>query len=235
MSQDRAKRRRLDKSPDPLPDTAGDDTIAKFAHEYFKKVQTGLRRLGPLGSGQGQVALLNLGAQLLEHRLCEEQDRNKLETLLKDYQTQSSTDKWLANIYGHYAAVQRRYLDPEHSETGDNHKERLEIRKESMCEVTSAVVNRLEPYWGVCASLIFNALRGMMMNPSQGYMLTDTETKFKGSALYSSSGIRKGGLNEAVEAIVNRFLGASIEFTIKEDTPVVNPAFFLTLVRREDK
>ena len=47
------------------------------------------------------------------------------------------------------------------------------MRKESLWIITSAVVNRLFPYWGAPASLVYNALRGMNDDESEAeYMLT---------------------------------------------------------------
>ena len=61
-------------------------------------------------------------------------------------------------------------------------------------------------------------------------MLTDPETKFKASALHTS-GIHVDALDKVADAIVKLFLGTGITFTLPKDTPVINPAYFLSLVR----
>ncbi|KAK1754071.1 hypothetical protein QBC47DRAFT_385553 [Echria macrotheca] len=209
--------------PGPLPDTA-DDSVTLFAQEYVGKVIRGLKRLLKTREKLEQVTGFNLGECLSELRQAEDEDLEKLENVLTVYQSQSASGKFLAEFYTQYAVIRRRFLDPKHSETGDKQKELGLMRKESMWEVTSAVVNRLVPYWGVCASLIYNAL---------------TETKFKGSNLYRGvqgargRGISADRLTKVIDAIVRLLLATDIQITIREATPVVNPAFFLTLVSRK--
>ena len=46
--------------------------------------------------------------------------------------------------------------------------------------------------------------------------------------------IFNNGIDEVVDAIVELLSSTSIKFTIQEDCPVLNPAFFLTLVRNAE-
>ncbi|KAK4171582.1 hypothetical protein QBC36DRAFT_199026 [Triangularia setosa] len=204
--------------PSALPEPPPNNDIANFATEFFEKVLRGLKNIQ---SNRSQVTPLGLGEQLLELRQNAKADTMELERVLQNYQSKSCSDKWLAGFYARYSAVRRRFLDPRHSETGDTQKERNELKREVIWEVTSAVVNRLEPYWGVCASLIYNALK---------------ETRFKGCNLYKKGGgIGSNRLNEIINAIVGLFLAADIKVNVDNDTPVVNPAFFLTLVSYDVK
>ncbi|KAM7188710.1 hypothetical protein V8F33_010480 [Rhypophila sp. PSN 637] len=240
--QSRIKRRRTEKPPpDPLPDAAArklpDEAadsdpqavaITNFAKIYYAKVRRGLEKLHRIKQDN---SIGHLGKRLLElRRPREEGDGEKygerysrkaleeLEELLKKYSSNSEYDVWLANLYSLYTGVRGRSLEKAHSATGKSKEEFNALKKEAMCVVTSEVVNNLQRYWGASASLIYNALR---------------ETRPKGSALASGKGIGRSQLGKVVEEITNLFLKKGFTFSIQGDLPVVNPAFFLTLIDRE--
>ncbi|RWA03607.1 hypothetical protein EKO27_g11496 [Xylaria grammica] len=197
----------------PTPDLSNESN-AVFAEKYVEKVNRGLKRLkNQAPSAQGQHHLANVGTQLLEQRNnAKEKGTLGIETILNAFVKDTGSLGWLANIYGRYMSFQRRQVDPVHSQTGDSYQERNVKNRERLCQLTSAVVNRLQPDWGVCASLVYNALH---------------VTSFKGSDLYRR--VSADDLDLVANSIVDRLRATEIHITVFKDIPVINPACFLAI------
>lgn len=125
-------------------------------------MKKGLKKLETQSPGsQIQYDLANIGRELLMHRsIAKEKGTMGIENILTHVVANTGPQAWLADMYSRYMSLQRRQVDPIHSQTGDIYQERNVKNKERMCQVTSAVVNGLVPYWGVYSSLIYNALQG---------------------------------------------------------------------------
>ncbi|KAI1314754.1 hypothetical protein F5Y16DRAFT_421937, partial [Xylariaceae sp. FL0255] len=185
-----------------------------FVEKYVDKVKRGLEKLEKRPpNAQDQCQFANLGTRLQQHRDGAKQaGTHEVEKLLNTLLKEAGSLGWLADIYSRYMSLQRREVSPTQSETGDAYQERNVKNRERFCQLTSAVVDRLEPHWGVFASLIFNALE---------------VTNFKGSDVYRR--ISVDDLDRTANAIVHQLLSAAIRLEIFKDTQVINPAFFLAI------
>ncbi|RYP34276.1 hypothetical protein DL768_011066 [Monosporascus sp. mg162] len=186
----------------------------EYAGKYVTKVKKGLLKLGKASSKGGcKPSSYDVDGLLKCRQNAEaDDDYQELENHLERMAISLKSEQWLADFYWRYMVFRRRRLDPAHSVTGDLAQERYVKDKETMCKVTSAVINRLETYWGVCANLIFNALR---------------ETKFKASFL---NRVGKDQQDALIDSIVTLLLKIELEIKIPSDLLVINPAFFISVV-----
>ncbi|KAI0163860.1 hypothetical protein GGR57DRAFT_497946 [Xylariaceae sp. FL1272] len=185
--------------------------LVDFAQLFAGKIQKGLQKVqNP--SQRIHRSTADLGAELSKRRQdVKDEGTESLEAYLNEVGRNTPDTAWLATFYARYLGYQRRSLDPAHSQSGDLYVEQSIKGKEKICMVMAQVVDRLYPYWGVCSSLVFNALR---------------ETRFKASRLEKAT---KKELGAVVDLIVGLFLQMDINLTISKTTPIINPAFFLGL------
>jgi hypothetical protein len=150
----------------------------KFVGLFISKIDTGLDKLKKNPSQLENS--VRIGYQLHQHLLSSSQDSGELEEILKVYGTDQKTIIWQADLYQRYLTYRRRAANPQHSETGDVYAEDAFKKREVLCKLLSTVVNELEPAWGVCASLVYNAFEGMNVIQSPWQSINRYRDKIQG-------------------------------------------------------
>ncbi|KAI0390118.1 hypothetical protein F5Y17DRAFT_83647 [Xylariaceae sp. FL0594] len=206
ITQGQAKRRRIQEEQTVIqalePSTTGSSTnpkLVKCAEVYVAKVLRGLQKLGT-STPTDRILPDFMGNQLDLYRrnTRAKQGDQQLTKLLHRFADDHASVYWLADFLYRYLTYRNRLLDATYSETKDFDRERHLKEKEVICQVTSSVVNRLEPKWGICASLVYNALR---------------ETKYRGAKLLQ---VAKAELGVVVDLVVEMLCASTIQLKALE-------------------
>ncbi|KAH6658634.1 hypothetical protein BKA67DRAFT_533764 [Truncatella angustata] len=106
----------------------------------------------------GSIAEANIGANLSQYQqqILTKRSRTDLADLLEAHGAILESDSWRANIFSRYIRLYFRGLDEKHPDRGNCDEEQYAQKKARFCEVMAALVNSLEPVWGVCALFVFD-------------------------------------------------------------------------------
>ncbi|KAH8655674.1 hypothetical protein BX600DRAFT_470098 [Xylariales sp. PMI_506] len=207
----------------------------KFTTECAEAIEKGLKEVGKTTAGQTRekgnlrnqkklastirnqrLTVSDLGNSLAQ---CQKKAHSSgiwvdLANILGNHQAALDADSWLTDMLRRFVRHCFRTLGLKHNGTGDPDAEQDAKKQERICEVMAALVNNLEPHWGVCALLVFTAFR---------------EMNFKGS---SCTKFAWALFPDVITTITASLQGKTVEITIPEDTLVFNPAWFISCVTK---